>query len=158
MKPQPPCQIIALFYEAQCDLFSFFNCYTSSPRSLNDVTLIKYADDLTVCNNCKTNAYSQQLNTEVLKWSLAIVLQYQNNMQSEKEEETKDAIEEEAREKKRVNIRDAGEINGDRGSRRSRMRRGWWRRTCPVIAEGRKGRREAICRTEEEEKEEQEEN
>ena len=49
-----------------------FNYYTSSLRSPNDVTLIKYADDLTLCHACKTNGDSQQLGqavTEVLEWS-----------------------------------------------------------------------------------------
>ena len=49
-----------------------FNNYMSSLRSLNDVTLIKYADDFTLCNHCKTNGDSQQVGqavTELLELS-----------------------------------------------------------------------------------------
>ena len=49
-----------------------FNCYTSSLRSPNEVTLIKYSDDLTVCHAWKTDGDSQLLGqavTEVLEWS-----------------------------------------------------------------------------------------
>ena len=57
-----------MYYKAQRNLHFFFN-YDTSP---NDVALIKYADDLTLCHACKTNGDSQQLGqavTEVLEWS-----------------------------------------------------------------------------------------